>query len=50
MNASNPKACDEESLRIIKILKNRIKENQIQIIALENEIFISYCIYIKNIK
>ena len=29
---------DEESIRMIKILKDRIKENQKQIIALEKEI------------
>ncbi len=29
---------DEESIRMIKILKDRIKENQQQIIALEKEI------------
>ena len=29
---------DEESIRMIKILKDRIKENQNQIIALEKEI------------
>ena len=33
---------DEESIRMIKILKDRIKENQKQIIALEKEINSSF--------